>query len=210
MKKPYIFCLVIILFSFALAVFYYPAMPEKMASHWNANGEVNDYMPKFWGLFLMPLVSLIIFGLLVLIPKIDPLKENFAKFRKYFDWFIVLLEIFLLYIYILTLIWNAGIRFDFTPAIIPAIAALFYYVGILTEKSERNWFVGIRNPWTLSSEAVWKKTHNLGGKLFRIAGLIAFLGILFPKYSFLIFILLVIFFAIFINFYSYFEYKKEK
>src|SRR3972149_977164 len=89
MKKPYIFCLVIILFSFALAVFYYPAMPEKMASHWNANGEVNDYMPKFWGLFLMPLVSLIIFGLLVLIPKIDPLKENFAKFRKYFDWYLV-------------------------------------------------------------------------------------------------------------------------
>ncbi len=85
MKKAYIFCLAIIVFSFALAVFYYPLMPESMASHWGANGEVNGYMPKFWALFLMPIVSLSIFGLFIFIPRIDPMKENFAKFRKYFD-----------------------------------------------------------------------------------------------------------------------------
>jgi len=210
MRKAYIFCLATIIFSFALAVFCYPLMPEKMASHWSAAGEVNGYMPKFWGLFLMPIISLIIFALFVLIPKVDPLKANIAKFRKYFDGFIILLEVFLLYIYILTLIWNVGIKFDFTLAIIPAIALFFYYIGFLVEKSERNWFVGIRNPWTLSSEIVWKKTHKLGGKLFKIAGLIAFSGILFPKYAFLIFILPVIIFTVYITFYSYFEYKKEK
>ncbi len=210
MKKVYIFCLGIILLSFTLAVFCYSAMPEKMASHWGMNGEVNGYMPKFWGLFLMPLVSLVIFGLFVLIPKIDPLKENIVKFRKYFDWFIVLLEIFLLYVYILTLVWNVGIRFNFSLAIIPAMALFFYYIGILVEKSERNWFVGIRNPWTLSNEIVWKKTHKLGGRLFKVAGLVTFSGILFPEYAFLLFVLPAIVFAIFINFYSYFIFKKQK
>jgi len=210
MRKTYIFCLAIIVFSFIVAVFCYPLMPEKMASHWGMSGEVNGYMPKFWGLFLMPIVSLIIFALFVFIPKIDPMKENFAKFRKYFDWFIVLFEIFLLYIYILTLLWNIGIKFDFVFAIVPATALLFYYIGIMIERSERNWFVGIRNPWTLSSDIVWKKTHKLGGRLFKVAGLVAFSGILFPECAFLLFILPVIIFAIFINFYSYFIFKKEK
>ncbi len=196
-------------FSFALAVFYYPLMPESMASQWGANGEVNGYMPKFWALFLMPIVSLSIFGLFIFIPRIDPMKENFAKFRKYFDWFIILFEIFLLYIYILTLIWNAGIKFDFILAIIPAIALLFYYVGILVEKSERNWFVGIRNPWTLSSDAVWKKTHRLGGKLFKVSALIALIGILFGQFAVYFVVLPVILTALYTFIYSYFEYKKE-
>jgi len=201
--------LAIILLSFAIAIYFYPQFPEKIASHWNAKGEVDAYMSKFWGLFLMPIISVGLFFLFILIPKIDPLKTNIEKFRKYYDGFITVVILFLFYIYLLTVLWNLGKRFDMGQLLIPALGILFYYCGVLMEKTKRNWFIGIRTPWTLSNEKVWEKTHKIGGKLFKIAGAIALLGILFGNYA-LIFVLFPIFLvAIFSVAYSYFEYQKE-
>ncbi len=209
MKKSYLVIIATILISFGIGIYFYPQMPETMASHWNIKGEVDGYMSKFWGLFLMPIVSLIMFLLLILIPKIDPLKENIKRFRKHFGAFIVLIMAFLLYIYLLTIFWTLGFRFDMGQMMVPAISILFYYCGILVENTKRNWFIGIRTPWTLSNEKVWEKTHKIGGKLFKIAGLIAILGIFFPNYSFYFILVPALLVAVYTIAYSYFEYQKE-
>ncbi len=209
MKKNKIIILGIISLSFIIAIYLYPQMPDKMASHWSTQGQVDSYMSKFWGLFLMPIISIGLFLLFILIPKIDPLKENINKFRKYFDGFIVLMMIFLFYVYLLTIFWNIGIRFNMTQLMIPALGTLFYYCGILVENAKRNWFIGIRTPWTLSNERVWDKTHKIGGKLFKIAGIVAFLGIFLPKYGVLFLVIPVISVAVYTIIYSYFEYQKE-
>ena len=208
-KSVNIIVLTIILVSFAIGIYFYPQMPDKMASHWSAAGEVNGYLPKFWGLFLMPLVSFGLFLLFILIPKIDPLKENIKKFRKYFDGFVILTIVFLFYIYLLTIFWNAGLRFNMGQVMIPALGFLFYYCGILIENAKRNWFIGIRTPWTLSSDKVWRKTHMIGGKLFKIVGVIAFFGIIFPKYAVFFVLIPVILVTGYLIFYSYFSYQKE-
>jgi uncharacterized membrane protein len=210
MKKANIIISVIILISFIIGGYFYPQMPEKVASHWNAQGKVDDYMSKFWGSFFMPLMLVGLFLLFLLIPKIDPLKENIKKFRKYFDGFIVLLILFLFYIYLLTIFWNIGFRFNMSQLMIPALGILFYYCGILVENAKRNWFIGIRTPWTLSSERVWDKTHKIGGRLFKIAGVIAFLGIFFSEQAILFVIIPVLLVAVYTLIYSYFEYQKEK
>jgi len=209
MRRNEIIILGIILLSFAIGIYFYPEMPDKMASHWNTQGKVDGYMSKFWGLFLMPIVSIGLLFLFILIPKIDPLKENIEKFRKYFDGFIVLMIAFLFYIYLLTVFWNIGIRFNMAQLMIPALGILFYYCGILVENAKRNWFIGIRTPWTLSSEAVWDRTHKIGGKLFKIAGIISFLGIFLPRYAILFVIIPAISVAVYTIIYSYFEYKKQ-
>jgi len=209
MKKSYLVIIVLILISFGLGAYFFPQMPDKMASHWNIKGEADGYMSKFWGLFLMPIISLGLFLLFLLIPKIDPLKANIEKFRKYFDGFIVLIMVFLFYIYLLTIFWNIGIRFNMVQLMTPALGILFYYCGILVENAKRNWFIGIRTPWTLSSEAVWNRTHKIGGRLFKTAGIIAFLGIVFPKYAILFVIIPVISAAVYTIIYSYFEYQKQ-
>jgi uncharacterized membrane protein len=85
MRKSEIIIFGIILLSFAIGIYYYPQMPEKLASHWNAQGQVNGYMSKFWGLFLMPIISMGMLLLFILIPRIDPLKSNIQEFRKYYD-----------------------------------------------------------------------------------------------------------------------------
>ena len=210
MKRSKIIILGIIILSFAVGIYFYPQMPEKVASHWNAQGEVDGYMSKFWGLFLMPIISIGLLFLFILILEIDPLKENIKKFRKYFDGFVLLIIVFLFYIYLLTVFWNIGMRFDMGQLIIPALGVLLYCAGLLIENSKRNWFIGIRTPWTLSNEKVWDKTHRIGGKLFKVTGIIAFFGIFLPKYAIFFVIIPVISVVIYTIIYSYFEYEFTK
>ena len=208
MKKSTIIILFIILISFSIGIYFYSQMPERIASHWNIKGEVDGYMPKFWGLFLMPIISLSMFFLFLIIPKIDPLKANIEKFRKHFDMFIVIFVVFLFYVYLLTVFWNIGIKFNMIQFLAPAFGVLFLCCGEMIGKAKRNWFIGIRNPWTLSNEKVWEKTHEVGGKLFKIAGFIAFGGAILPDIARFLILFPVLFFVLYINFYSYFEYKK--
>lgn len=208
MKINIVIIFLIILTSFSVGIYFYPQMPEKMASHWNFQGEVDGYMSKFWGLFLMPFISLLSFLLFIFIPKLDPLKANIEKFRKYFDYFIVIFFLFLFYVYLLTIAWNLGMRFNMSQFLSPAFGILFFYCGVMIEKAQRNWFIGIRTPWTLSNDDVWKKTHDIGGKLFKIAGIISFGGLILPNLAIFLVIFPVILFTIYITIYSYFEYKK--
>lgn len=210
MKKTTIIIFLIILLSFIAGIILYPKMPAQMPAHWNIRGEVDNYFSKFWGLFLMPLVSLGLFLLFLLIPRIDPLKKNIEKFRKYFDGFVLIIILFLLYIYTLTIFWSFGFKFDMSRFMFPALAVLFYYIGIFLEKTKRNWFIGIRTPWTLSSDIVWEKTNNLGAKLFKISGIIILLSIFLPQYTIFFVLIPILLFSAFLIIYSYFEYRKIK
>ena len=180
-----------------------------MPSHWNAKGEVDGYMPKTWALFMLPLVNLGLLALFVVIPIIDPLKHNIEKFRKYYDGFVVLLVLFMTYIHSLILAAGLGVQFNMTLAIMPSLGFLFYYMGILTENAKRNWFVGIRTPWTLSSEKVWNRTHKRGGKLFKVSGVIAVIGILFGELAVWFVLVPVLVSAAYLVVYSYLEYQKR-
>lgn len=199
----------LILFSFIISIYFYPHVPETMATHWNSRGEVDGYMSKLWGLFFMPLVITGLSVLFLVIPRIDPKKENIAKFRKYYDGFVILLIFFMLAVHLQVLLWNTGIRINPNAVLPVGIGLLFYYIGVLMENAERNWFIGIRTPWTLSSDRVWRKTNRLGGTLFRIAGIAAMLGAFFPDLAFFFILGPALFIAGFTVVYSYLEYQKE-
>lgn len=199
----------IIVMSILVGIYSYHRMPENMASHWNAQGQVNGHLPKFLGLFLMPLVSASLLLVFFLIPKIDPLKANIEKFRGDYERFVTMVIAFLFYVYLLTIFWNAGTTFSIVRFLSPAFGILFYLSGVLIENAKRNWFIGIRTPWTLSSERVWNKTHAIGGKLFRIAGGIAFFGMFFPDYAMFLAVAPMILSALYVTIYSYLEYQRN-
>ena len=209
MRKSEIIVLGIIMVSFIAGIYFYPQMPEKMASHWNFQGQVNGYISKFWGLFLMPLISVGLFLLFITIPKIDPLKHNIENFREYYDGFVVLMMVYLFYVYLITVLWNRGIKIDMIQLLIPAFGILLYYIGVLMGNVKKNWFIGIRTPWTLSSDVVWEKTHKIGGKLFKIAGVLVFIGVFFQNYTIFFIPIPVISVAVYTIIYSYVEYQKE-
>lgn len=155
-------------------------LPDPMPAHWNAAGEIDGYMSKFWGVFLIPIISIALAGLFLIIPNIDPLKANIAQFRSTFNWFIVVFVVYMLYVYALTLFAALGTSFNMTLMLLPAVGLLFIGTGYLMNGAKRNFFIGIRTPWTLSSDTVWDETHKLGSKLFMLGGVVtilcAFLG----------------------------------
>ncbi len=210
LRKSEVFLFIIVLIAFVISVYFYPKLPEKVASHWNSKGEVDGYTSKFFGLFFLPITLAGLDLLFAIIPRIDPLKENIEKFRKYYDGFVVLFSIYMVVIHLQVILWNIGIKVN--PAVLIAIGMgiLLFYIGILCENSKRNWFIGIRTPWTLSSDAVWEKTHRAGGKLFKIAGIISIVGAFFQKYAIFFIIIPVVAVAIYVIVYSYIEYQKEK
>ena len=208
-KNIQILIIGLILVSFLIGAYLYPYMPEKMASHWDANGSVDGYMPKLWGLFLLPVISAILFLVYMLVPKIDPHKGNIEKFRGHFDVFILLLFVFLFYVHMLTMLWNLSYRFNIIQLLAPAFGLLIYYAGIMMENAKQNWFIGVRTPWTLSSEVVWDKTNKLAGKLFKVAGVLAAMGLIFPKYAIFLILVPVILAAVYPIIYSYQKYQQE-
>jgi len=149
-------------------------LPDPMPSHWNAAGQVDDTMSKPWGVFFLPLFTAGLTLLLAAVPAIDPLKANIAKFRSLYNLFIVGFVVFMLYVYGLTLAAALGANFNMTLMLLPMMGLLFIGLGYFMKSIKRNYFIGIRTPWTLSSDEIWDKTHALGAKTF-IAGGIAIL-----------------------------------
>jgi len=186
-------------------------LPEQMASHWNINDQVDGYVSRFWGLFMLPLISLGMFLLFLIIPNIGPLKVNIAQFREVFNLFITLITGFMLYIHALTLLWSPGYTsFGMSRAILPALGLLFIFIGTMLRKAKRNFFIGIRTPWTLSSDKVWDETHRLGAVLFMISGALAFIGAFFGgTTAFWLFFVPLMGSAVFLVIYSYVLYKQE-
>ena len=186
-------------------------LPNQMASHWNANDQVNGYISRFWGVFLLPLITLGMFLLFLVVPSIDPLKANIAQFRKAFNLFIGLIVAFMIYLYGLTLDWNLGYtNFKMSGAMLPAIGLLFIFIGFMLRQAKRNFFIGIRTPWTLSSDNVWNETHRVGAVLFMISGVLAFIGGFFGgTAAFWMMLVPIIGSTIFLLVYSYVLYQRE-
>lgn len=186
----------------------YPSFPERFASHWNAAGQADGTMGRFWGVFLFPVIMAFLFALYYFIPRIDPLRKNLESTRNQYNAFWVSMFVFFAYVYGLTIVWNLGTRFDFTVAIVPAVAALYYVLGTYMKTLKRNWFVGIRTPWTLSSDVVWEKTHRLGGKLFQATAVVTLLGLFLTEQLIWVILVPLVATAIFTVVYSYIVYKK--
>lgn len=169
----------IVVIALVITAFVYPRLPDRVASHWNADGHADGWMAKETGALLLPLVMAGLAVLLMVLPAIDPLKRNIASFRHYYDTFVVLVLLFLFVIHLHILLWNMGRQISPNRLLPIPFGILIYYAGVLIQHAKRNWFVGVRTPWTLSSDHVWDETHRVTGALFRICGVICVIGFAF-------------------------------
>ncbi|MEO0072380.1 MAG: SdpI family protein [candidate division WOR-3 bacterium] len=208
MRKSEILALIIVIVSFLIAISVYPKMPQPVATHWNRHGEVDGYKTKFWGTFLVPFVLLGCLGLFIIIPRIDPLKANIFRFIKYYDRFMIITLIVLLIIQLWAIAWNLGRKMAPEPIFALVFGGLLYYTGVLSENAQRNWFVGIRTPWTISSETVWQRTHKLAGLLYRISGILSIIGGFFSRYAMYFIVGPVILVGLFLIIYSFIIYQR--
>jgi uncharacterized membrane protein len=205
---PISMIVLIIILGFVL----YPSLPEQIPSHWNAKGEVDDYSGKMFSVVFYPALTLFVYLLMLVLPKIDPLKKNYAKFSNVYFWTKVVFVGFFSLIYIFTLFFSLGkISFNISYFIVPLISVLYLILGFFMPRIKKNYFYGIRTPWTLNSEEVWDRTHKMAGKLFIGAGIISLFGSLFEgEISMIIFLITVLSAAFGSIIYSYIVFKKIK
>ncbi len=209
-RLTWVFSLLLILAAILISVAAGPNLPEQVATHWNAHGEANGYSSRLTAAILVPAMMAGITLLLLAIPAIDPLKANIRLFRTAYNLLIVFMNLFLLYIHVLTVLWGLGVRYNMNRALTPAMGLLFYFMGVLIGKARRNYMIGIRTPWTLASDVVWDKTHRLGGVLFKIAGVLALVGVFFPNYTFWFILVPVLGATLWSLVYSYIVYRREE
>lgn len=173
--------LVFLVAMFGLAAWFYPSLPDPMPSHWNAAGEVDDWIAMPWGALIIPLITVALWLMFAVLPAISPKGFRLEPARRAYDiiWFVMVL--FMGGVQLATYFEALGRGGPGVEQIIPLITGgLFILIGNYLNKFPRNFFVGIRTPWTLASEEVWNRTHRLGGWVFMLAGLMIALSAFLP------------------------------
>jgi uncharacterized membrane protein len=155
----------------ATAVALYPRLPETIPAHWNIHGAVDGTMPKAWGIFFYPGLIAFIAVLATAIPAISPQGFRIERFARAYDLIMTSLIIFFLCLMAAAFTAALGFPVPMTRIVIAGAGALLIAIGNVMGKVTRNFFVGIRTPWTLASGEVWSRTHRLAGRLLVAGGL---------------------------------------
>lgn len=169
------YILLIVAAGFLLGAIFYQRMPARVPIHWDAQGHVNGYGSRFVGAFFSPLLSLGIYLLMLAAPYIDPRGSNYEKFKGSYQLIKCLVMVLLLFIYICASLAAIGVRINIALVASVGISFLFIVLGNVMGRIRFNYFVGIRTPWTLSNEEVWRKTHRFGGPVWVVGGVVSLL-----------------------------------
>lgn len=172
----------------------YPSLPATIPQHWDVYGQVDRWADKsLLTVFFPVLIVLGMVGLAWLLPRIDPLKESYARFADSYYWIIDLIVAFLAFLHGVTLYAALNSAVPVGVMVPVGVGLLLALLGNRLGKVKRNFFVGIKTPWTLASETVWVRSHRLGGRMFVAAGLGGALAAFLPApHNFVVFIALVL------------------
>jgi len=200
--------LVIIAVVATLAV--YPRLPEQVPTHWNVNGDVDDWSSRLWGSWTIPLVMAFMLLAFRAFPLIDPRRENYPKFAGAYEGILLIVLLFMLALHLSLLATMLGRPVAILRLMPVGIGLLLVGIGALLPRAHPNWFIGIRTPWTLSNDRVWERTHRVGGYVMIATGvLIAASAFLAPLWTHRVMAGAIAAMAIIVVAYSYFAWKQE-
>lgn len=160
------------------AVCLYSQMPAQVPVQWDRLGHVHGTMPRFWGAAFPALMILALGMLTPLLPLISPRQFEITPFAHVYGIVMLAIQGAMLVVGLSVLLVDAGYPLPAPTIAMLAVGVLLMVLGNYMGKLRKNFFVGIRTPWTLASDAVWERTHRLGGWLFMLAGLVMVIGAL--------------------------------
>lgn len=207
MKKLELLMLAIILAPVIPILYFWSDFPEPFPVHFNLHGEADGYGSKEVGLFLVIGINLVLYFFLRVIPKIDPSGKNYELFDSSYRAIRMSVHAFLSFIPVFVMLFALGYPIRSILFIQYSVLLLLLIFGNYMSTIRPNYFIGIRTPWTLSSDEVWKKTHRLAAKIWVTTSLIAM--VLVPFFRQAMFIAAVIM-GLVPAIYSWVEFRKEK
>jgi uncharacterized membrane protein len=207
-KKEIPFLLIAVL-PFIYLAFIWNNLPDKIPMHWNGSGEIDRYGNKSELLFMLFMLVGITYFVFLVIPKIDP-KQKLQNMGNKLNNLRLILGIFMSALAI-GIVYSTQQKSSNPSFVFVIIGLLFTFLGNYFKTIKPNYFIGIRTPWTLENEEVWKKTHELGGKLWFVGGLLMAMTFVLPNtIQFYTFMGITAVITIVPIVYSYLEFKKTK
>jgi uncharacterized membrane protein len=170
----------VVLLAVAASAAVYGRLPERMPTHWNVTGEVDGYGSRLEGALLLPATIALMAALVPVLPRIDPRRRNYDKFRPTYHLVMNAVLTFMLGMHLVLLASGLGWRVPVERVVAVGVGLLLVLLGNVLPRTRSNWMLGIRTPWTLSSDRVWERTHRVGGYLLVGAGVVAITGALLP------------------------------
>jgi len=187
----------------------YPDLPDPMPTHWDAAGQVDDQTAKAIGAPLVAAIPMFIFIVFKLIPVLSPRGFRTESFTNVLNILMMASVVFGCAIGIGVMRAARDSSGDITTLVLVAVGFLLIIMGNFLGKVRKNFFLGIRTPWTLASDEVWAKTHRLGGWCFVIAGIVmVIMGAAMPGAGMPWVITVVVAIAVIPVVYSYIAYRK--
>ena len=200
-----------VLLPFMYLGYLWNSLPEKVPIHWNYKGEIDDWGSKFSLIGVLFLLPVFTYVLMLVIPKIDPKKRVELMGGKYYQIKFVL--VVFMTVLALFIIHSSNSQTLSSPSIVfVLVGLLFMALGNYFKVIKQNYFLGIKTPWTLESEEVWKLTHILAGKLWIVGGLlIVIFSLVLPEdVNFYFFMTITAIISIVPIVYSYIVFKELK
>lgn len=143
--------------------------------HWNAAGEPSGYGPAWLAFLLMPAITLGLVGLFALIPRVEPRRANLLKSSRAYLTIAFATLVLMLGVDVATVLAGVGYDVPIAPLVGGGVGLLFVALGNVMTTLRSNFMVGVRTPWTLTSDLAWDRTHRLIGRLWVIGGVAMFL-----------------------------------
>ena len=190
--------------------YFYQVLPDQVVTHWNVSGEPDGWGSKNFATFFVPALLIGMYLLFQWLPKLDPRKSNYAKFSNVYKIFQFVIILFLSFIYFITTLYNIGWAIEIDVTISIVIGLMMIIFGFNMKHIKSNLFIGIRTPWTLSNESVWKKTHEFAEKVFILGGLLFIIISFLPVSWFVWILILIILLLLSPMVYSYFIFRQIK
>lgn len=200
--------ILVVLAPLAFLLLKWNEIPAEVPVHWNSSGEIDGYGSKWTTI----LINLGLYPLLLLIPRIDPRKKNYTLFSGSYFKIRFAIHLFMSVLDIMLLLVASGADIPMERIVITGMLLLFTVLGNYMTSIRPNYFVGVRTPWTLENEEVWKKTHQVAGKLWFWAGLLCLIVSFFIRdmQQMQVLVILIVAVSLVPVVYSYFAYRKLK
>ena len=157
----------------------YSRLPASIPLHWNVRGQVDSWGPR-WNIFLLGGLPLIVALLMRWLPRIDPKRDSYVKHARTYEILQTLIVLVLIGLGWLTIAAALGATMDVGAIVRVLVGLLFIGLGNFMGRLKRNYFVGIKTPWTLADDEVWRRTHRCGGWVFVIMGAVFVLSLALP------------------------------
>ncbi len=173
----------LLLAALAFGLWAMPHLPARVTSHWNMAGQPDGTMGRALAAVFLPLFGMVLGLVFAFLPRADPRKDGLLHGGIW--WTLTnAIMIFLACLHIAMLGYNLGWPISIAGVALVGAGLLFILLGFLMPRMRSNWFMGIRTPWTLTSDTVWRRTHALAGRVFAAAGaVLVVLAFLQPEHG---------------------------